>query len=88
MLYEIAPSLQKKLGKLCRRDKALYLQVLKKIEEVIGSEDVEHYKNLQYNMKDKKRVHIGHFVLVFRLIKAENKIIFDNFDHHDNIYKQ
>ena len=88
MLYDITPSLQKKLNKLYQKDKISYLQVLKKIEEVISSGDIEHYKNLQYSMKDKKRVHIGHFVLIFRLIKAENKIIFEDFDHHNNIYKQ
>ena len=38
---------------------------LKKINEIINCEDVEHYKNLTYNMKDSKRVHVGHSVLVF-----------------------
>mgnify|MGYP001571009901 CR=1 FL=1 len=87
MIYEILPSLQKKLNKLSKKDRALYEQVFSKIEEVISSADVEHYKNLRHDLKDKKRVHIGHFVLVFRFIKQENKIIFDDFDHHDNIYK-
>ena len=86
--YEILPSLQKILNKLAKRDKILYEEVLKKIQEVINSESVEHYKNLRYDMKDKKRVHIGHFVLVFKFIQSENKIIFVDFDHHDNIYKK
>ena len=86
MIYEILPSLKKKLNKLSKKDRALYEQVLSKIEEVISSANVEHYKNLRYDLKDKKRVHIGHFVLVFRFMKPENKIIFDDFDHHDSIY--
>ena len=49
--------------------------------------DAEHYKNLRYGLKDKKRVHVGNFVLVFKLVKEENKIIFLDFDHHDNIYR-
>ncbi len=57
-----------------------------KINEVINSGNVEHYKNLRHDMKDKKRVHIGHFVLVFIFIKSENKISFVDFDHHDKIY--
>jgi len=84
--YEIQPSLQKILNKLSKKDKALYEQVLNKIEEVMTSSDIEHYKNLRFDMKDKKRVHIGHFVLVFKFIQQENKIIFVDFDHHDNIY--
>ena len=88
MIYEILPSLQKKLNKLSKRDSTLYGQVFNKIEEVISSANVEHYKNLRHDMKDKKRVHLGHFVLVFRFITAENKVIFDDFYHHDNIYKK
>ena len=88
MNYEILPSLQKKLNKLSKKDRMIYEHALKKIDEVINSGDVEHYKNLRHDMKEKKRVHIGHFVLVFRFIKIENKIIFDDFDHHDNIYKK
>ena len=84
--YEIEPSLQKILNKLSRKDRQLYEQVLKKVEEVINSFDAEHYKNLRYDMKDRKRAHIGHFVLVFKFIKQENKMIFVDFDHYDNIY--
>jgi len=86
--YEVIPSLQKILNKLSKKDKSLYEQVLKKIGEIINCYDVEHYKNLRYDMKDKKRVQIGHFVLVFQFIKAENKIRFLDFDHHDKIYKK
>lgn len=86
--YEIRPYLQKILNKLSNKNKQLYEQILKKIEEIINSEDVEHYKNLRYNMKDSKSVHIGHFVLVFQFDKRNNRITFDDFNHHDNIYKK
>ncbi len=72
--------------KLSKKDKTLYEQLLKKIEEIKNSYDIEHYKNLRYNMKDSKRVHIGHFVLVFQFNKTTNTIFFDDFDHHNNIY--
>jgi mRNA-degrading endonuclease RelE of RelBE toxin-antitoxin system len=84
--YEIIPYLQKILNKISKKDKSLYEQVLKKIEEIINSSDVEHYKNLRYDLSDKKRVQVGHFVLAFSFIKSENKIKFLDFDHHDNIY--
>jgi mRNA-degrading endonuclease RelE of RelBE toxin-antitoxin system len=86
--YEVIPYLQKILNKLSKKDKNLYEQVLKKIEEVINCSDAEHYKNLKYDMKDKKRVQIGHFVLVFQFVKAENKIKFLDFDNHDIIYQK
>ena len=86
--YEILPNLQRILNKLSKKDDLVYRQVLKKIEEVISSPDVEHYKNLRYDMKDKKRVHVGHFVLVFKFVKEESKVEFLDFDHHDKIYKR
>ncbi len=84
--YEYSDELEKILMKLSKKDKNLYEQVLKKIGEILNSSDVEHYKNLRYNMKDSKRVHVGHFVLVFQYDKVENHIKFDDFDHHDNVY--
>ncbi|MBD3310851.1 addiction module toxin RelE [Candidatus Woesearchaeota archaeon] len=84
--FEIKPELYKKLAKLSKKDKRMYEAVMKKIEEVINSEEIEHYKNLRYDLKDYKRVHIGHFVLVFGYDKAKEFISFKDFDHHDNIY--
>jgi len=86
--YRTSKNLDRIFEKLSKKDKSLYEQVLKKIEEIINSLDFEHYKNLRYDIKDKKRVHVGHFVLVFKLNKTENLIEFDDFEHHDNIYKK
>ena len=86
--FQVSEHLQKILKKISKKDNDLYNQVLEKIDEVIHSENVEHYKSLRHNMKDSKRVHIRHFVLVFRYKKEENLIDFDDFDHHDNIYKK
>ena len=84
--YEIQPSLQKILKKLSKKDKNFYKNVLKKIEEILSSTNIGHYKNLRYDMKDKKRVHVGHFVLIFKLIREENKIVFVDLAHHDKVY--
>ena len=85
--FDVSENLEKILIKLSKKDKALYNQILKKIDEVIHSEDVDHYKNLRYNMKNSKRIHIGSYVLIFQHIKEKNLILFDDFDHHDTIYK-
>lgn len=84
--YEIKPSLQKILNKLSKKNKSLYEQVLIKIREIINSFDVEHYKNLRHDLKELKRVQVGHFVLVFKHNKNNNLISFEDFDHHDKIY--
>lgn len=85
--FKTSENLKEIMNKLSKKDKNLYEQLLKKIEEIVNSYDVEHYKNLRYNLKDSKRVHMGHFVLVFQYDKVNDEINFDDFDHHDNIYK-
>lgn len=85
--YEIAPTLKEILIKLSKKDRNLWEQTMDKIEEIINSSDAEHYKNLRYSMKNYKRVHIGHFVLIFEFDKTNNKLIFANLEHHDDVYK-
>mgnify|MGYP001611205887 CR=1 FL=1 len=85
--YEIKPHLQKILSKLLKKDRNLYERVIRKIQEIISS-DIEHYKNLSYTMKDQKRVHVGHFVLLFNFDKTNNTLSFEDFDHHDTIYRR
>ena len=82
--YELSDHLKKVLRKLGKKDKVRYEAVMSKINEITNSQDIDYHKNLRYDMKDSKRVHIGLFVLVFRIMG--NKIYFDDLDHHDKIY--
>ncbi|MCK5283247.1 MAG: addiction module toxin RelE [Nanoarchaeota archaeon] len=84
--FEIKPELEKKLIKISKKDKLIYERILKKIGEVVNSGDVEHYKNLRHDMKESKRVHIGHFVLVFSYDVSREFVSFEDFDHHEVIY--
>ena len=87
--YEVKPNLKKILDKLYKKDKRQYLAVLNKIEQIINSEDVEHYKNLKYDLSEFKGVHVmSSFVLIFRFDKKDNKISFEDYDHHDKIYRR
>ena len=87
-LYKIQPSLQKIMLKLFKKDKQTRERIIKKINEIINSGDIKHYKNLKHNLKDFKRVQIGEKVLVFKYNKKNNFVSFEDFDHHDKIYKK
>jgi len=63
--YIVSDKLLKILRKIGKKDKDLYENILKKIDEIRRSDNIDHYKNLRYGMKDLKRAHIGHFVLLF-----------------------
>lgn len=82
----IDPDLDKVFVKIRKRDKALWELIEKKMINIIESEDITHYKNLRYTMKEMKRVHIGPFVLVFCYDKEMDTITFKDFTHHDDAY--
>ncbi len=85
---QISEQLREKLRKLAKKDKGLHEQVKKKIKEILSSPTLEHYKNLRYDKKDSKRVHIGSLVLIFQYNENNDEVLFDDFDHHDFIYKK
>lgn len=87
--FEFSDTLKKLLPKLYKKDHHKYEILMKKVEEIISCEDVEHYKNLRKPLQHVKRVHIDtHFVLVFKYEKNGDQILFYDFDHHENIYRK
>ena len=85
--YKIQPHLQSIMKKLLKKDPKTRERIIKKINEIINSKDVEHYKNLKYPLQHLKRVQIGEKVLVFKFDKKKKLISFENFKHHDKIYQ-
>ena len=86
--FSIEEGLKKTLLKLSKKDKVTYEILFKKMDEIIKSEDIHHYKNLRSPLQEFQRVHVrGPFILTFKYIESEDKIIFYDFDHHDYIYK-
>ncbi len=88
--FSISDNLKTRIKILSKKDKVLADALLKKIKQIISSDEfsIDHYKNLRNDLKEYKRVHImKSFVLLFKVDKQKNLIIFDKFDHHDNIYK-
>ena len=83
---EIKPELDKKLIKLFKKDRTQYEAVINKINEILNSDTLEHYKHLRYDMKESQRVHIGHFILVFSYKKEIDLVSFEDYGHHDDIY--
>jgi len=85
--YKISDELDIILKKLKRKDIVTRGAILRKIEEIVNSGNIEHYKNLSYDLKEYKEAHIRKsFVLVFKFDKINNAIEFVDFDHHDKIF--
>ena len=79
------------LKKLKKRDPKQFESVSKKIREILETLEFspDHYKPLSHDMKGFKRVHIyTSFVLVFKVIVERKTVRFEDYDHHDNIYRK
>ena len=84
--FDIRDHLDKALNKLSKKNPKQFEIILKKILEVI--QNPHHYKNLRKPLQHLRRVHIDKsFVLLFSVNKKEKRILFEELDHHDRIYK-
>jgi mRNA-degrading endonuclease RelE of RelBE toxin-antitoxin system len=83
----ISDELKKTLVTMKGKDQKMFQMVEKKILQIASSDSltVQHYKNLRSPLNDYKRVHIGNYVLLFR-VQAEH-IIFEALEHHDQVYQ-
>ena len=75
----------KKLAKMRKKDPVEYSQVRKKMDSILADPD-HSYKFLSHDMNGLNRVHIGHFVLVFRIDYQKKMVSFEDYDYHDKIY--
>ena len=84
--YEIKDRLSKKLQKVSKKDHVLYEAIMKKILQIADNPYLS--KPLHGKLKGKRRVQIGHFVLIYGIDEKEHRVIFLDFTHHDEAYKQ
>ena len=80
---KIEEKLDKELAKLAKKDPVMIKRVDKKINEILLNP--HHYKPLRKDLKNKKRVQIGSYVLVFQI--KEDAVEFLRFKHHDEVYE-
>ncbi|MFH1276540.1 MAG: addiction module toxin RelE [Candidatus Woesearchaeota archaeon] len=84
--FDISKNLDNILSKLAKKNPKRLQIIRNKIKEVIINP--YHYKNLRNPLQHLKRVHVDKsFVLIFSVNENEKKVLFEEFDHHDNIYK-
>lgn len=70
--------------KLKKKDRTLFDQLSVQIEKTIRIPSIG--KPLRYTLKNRRRLHVGSFVLVYEFYDSELRFI--DFDHHDKIYKK
>ncbi len=79
-------NIHEQLAKLYRKDRALYERVQKKVDDLL--ERPQMGKPMESKLKGSWRIHVGHFVLMYRIHEKEKVVEFYNIEHHDNVYKK
>lgn len=67
-----------------KKDKQLSDRVEKKVLEILSNP--EHYKPLRNVLKGKRRVHVGHYVLLYEI--DNGAVVFHRFQPHDVAYRE
>lgn len=84
--YELRKSVEKIFFKLAKKDPGQLEIIFKKIDEIVINP--YRYKNLRKPLQHLKRVHIdSNFLMVFSINERTKTIIIEDYNHHDNIYK-
>ncbi|MBI3443013.1 MAG: type II toxin-antitoxin system RelE/ParE family toxin [Candidatus Sungbacteria bacterium] len=72
------------LGRYKQKDRSLFQEIEKEIEKIINDPTVG--KPFRYTLKNRRRVRVGSFVLVYEFHDGELRFI--DFDHHDKVYQK
>jgi addiction module RelE/StbE family toxin len=78
------PKVEVILRKLWQKDSTRFYRIEKKLREL--GDNPEIGKPLKKPLKGFWRLHIGHFVLIYKIDKKNQKITLTDYAHHDEIY--
>lgn len=82
---EIGDNLQRKLKKLQNKDSQYYNAIISKIVQIAESPQVG--KPLRGVLKGNRRVHIGPFVLIYKVDENYHVVKLIELEHHDDAYR-
>lgn len=82
---EFSSKFNKKVDKLKGQE---FENIMNKVKEILSIEDLDHYKNLKYNLKKFKRVHVNSSYVIIFYDRKNNFVLFEDYAHHDEIYRK
>ena len=89
--FDISDEFRKTLEKISKKNPVIARDINKKIREIVSKDrqSITIYKNLRYDLKNLKRVHItGWLVMTFEVDLNKNFILFVKIAHRDDVYKK
>lgn len=81
---EVEEEVSKTFKKMLKKDRKQLEAVHKKIEQVLS--DPFQFKPLRHPLEGLRRVHIGSFVLIYKVIDNPPTVRIVKYSHHDEAY--
>ncbi len=81
---EIKEEVSKTFQKLLKKDRMQMEALNKKISQILS--DPYQFKPLRHPLQGLRRVHIGSFVLIYRVIESPPTVQIIKYAHHDEAY--
>jgi YafQ family addiction module toxin component len=70
---------------LLKKDRKQLEAINKKVKQVLS--DPYQFKPLWHPLEGLRRVHIGHFVLIYKVVEESATVILVKYRHHDEAYQ-
>ncbi len=83
---ELKEGVDRTFRRMAKKDRKRLEAVEEKVREIL--EDPHRFKPLRAPMQNKRRVHVGPFVLVYEVDEARKVVTLLDFEHHDVVYRR
>ena len=83
---EVKEGVDRTFHRMAKKDRNRLAAVEKKVREIL--EDPYRFKPLRAPMQNKRRVHVGPFVLVYEVDEVRRIVTILDFEHHDAVYRR
>jgi len=83
---EVKEGVDRTFARMAKKDRERLEAVERKVAEIL--EDPRRFKPLRAPMQNKRRVHVGPFVLVYEIDEARGVVVLLDFEHHDKVYRR
>jgi YafQ family addiction module toxin component len=82
---EVEEEVDKTFKRLLKKDRKQLEAINKKVKQVLS--DPYQFKPLHRPLEGLRRVHIGHFVLIYKVVEEPATVILVKYRHHDEAYQ-
>ncbi len=83
---EVKEGVDRTFRRMAKKDRNRLEAVERKVQEVL--EDPHRFKPLRAPMQNKRRIHVGPFVLVYEIDEPRKVVVLLDFEHHDSMYRR